>query len=85
MSMQRRSLSNAWPFWRGIKGFFSCLSAEEKVNVGSVVGITKPILPLTEIVVLVSEHVRPLVATCCGKDTELRRDYTLFAIMFYTL
>ena len=45
------------------------------------VGVTKPIVPPSEIVVLTSPQVRSLLATCCGKDADSRRDHALLAIM----
>ena len=81
---QRCKPSTVWTSWRHLKGFFKWLHAEGDITVDPMIGVTKPIVPPSEIPVLTSSQVRALLATCCGKDTDSRRDYALIAIMLDT-
>ena len=81
---QRCKPSTVWTSWRHLKGFFKWLHTEGDISVDPMIGVTKPIVPPSEIAVLTSPQVRALLATCCGKDTDSRRDYALIAIMLDT-
>ena len=81
---QRCKPSTVWTSWRHLKGFFKWLHTEGDISVDPMIGVTKPIVPPSEIAVLTSPQVRALLATCCGKDAESRRDYALIAIMLDT-
>ena len=81
---ERCKPSTVWTAWRHLKGFFKWLHAEGDITVDPKVGVTKPIVPPSEIAVLTSPQVRSLLATCCGKDADSRRDHALLAIMLDT-
>ncbi|MSO59429.1 MAG: hypothetical protein EXQ63_03795 [Ilumatobacteraceae bacterium] len=81
---ERCKPSTVWTAWRHLKGFFKWLHAEGDISVDPMVGVTKPIVPPSEIAVLTSPQVRSLLATCCGKDADSRRDHALLAIMLDT-
>jgi len=81
---QRCKPSTVWTSWRHLKGFFKWLHAEGDISVDPMVGVTKPIVPPSEIPVLTSHQVRALLATCSAKDAESRRDYTILTIMLDT-
>ena len=81
---ERCKPSTVWTSWRHLKGFFKWLHAEGDISVDPMMGVTKPIVPPAEIAVLTSPQVRSLLATCCGKDAESRRDHALLAIMLDT-
>jgi integrase/recombinase XerC len=81
---ERCKPSTVWTAWRHLKGFFKWLHAEGDISVDPMIGVTKPIVPPSEIAVLTSPQVRALLATCCGKDADSRRDHALLAIMLDT-
>ena len=67
--------------WRHLKGFFAWLAAEGDLEVNPMLGISRPIVPPTEIAVLTPEEVRRLLDTCRGKGADNRRDLAILAIM----
>ena len=81
---QRCKPSTVWTSWRHLKGFFKWLHTEGDISVDPMIGVTKPIVPPSEIPVLTSSQVRALLARCCGKDTDSRRDYALLAVILDT-
>lgn len=81
---ERCKPSTVWTAWRHLKGFFKWLHAEGDIGIDPMIGVTKPIVPPSEIAVLTSPQVRSLLATCCGKDADSRRDHALLAIMLDT-
>jgi integrase/recombinase XerC len=81
---ERCKPSTVWTTWRHLKGFFKWLHAEGDISVDPMVGVTKPIVPPSEITVLAPQQVRALLATCKGTDTESRRDHALLTIMLDT-
>lgn len=81
---ERCKPSTVWTSWRHLKGFFKWLHAEGDINVDPMIGVTKPIVPPSEIPVLTHIQIRALLATCSGKDADSRRDYAILAIMLDT-
>ena len=81
---ERCKPSTVWTSWRHLKGFYKWLHSEGDISVDPMIGVTKPIVPPSEIPVLTSHQVRLLLATCCGKDAESRRDYAILSIMLDT-
>jgi site-specific recombinase XerC len=81
---QRCKPSTVWTSWRHLKGFFKWLHAEGDISIDPMIGVTKPIVPPSEIPVLTSHQVRALLATCCSKDAESRRDKAILTIMLDT-
>jgi site-specific recombinase XerD len=81
---ERCKPSTAWTSWRHLKGFFTWLHTEGDINCNPMLGVTKPIVPPSEITVLTPQQVRALLTTCKGTDAETRRDHALLAIMLDT-
>jgi site-specific recombinase XerD len=81
---ERCKPSSVWTAWRHLKGFFTWLHSEGDISVNPMIGVTKPIVPPSEITVLAPQQVRALLATCKGTDPEARRDHALLAIMLDT-
>jgi site-specific recombinase XerD len=81
---ERCKPSSVWTAWRHLKGFFTWLHSEGDISVNPMVGVTKPIVPPSEVTVLTAQQVRALLATCKGPDPETRRDHALLAIMLDT-
>jgi site-specific recombinase XerD len=81
---ERCKPSTVWTAWRHLKGFFTWLHSEGDITVNPMIGVTKPIVPPSEITVLTAQQVRALLATCKGPDPEARRDHALLAIMLDT-
>jgi site-specific recombinase XerD len=81
---ERCKPSTVWTSWRHLKGFFKWLYTEGDISIDPMIGVTKPIVPPSEIPVLTKDQVRALLATCCGKDADSRRDHALLAIMLDT-
>lgn len=81
---ERCKPSTVWTSWRHLKGFFTWLHTEGDIAINPMCGVTKPIVPPSEIPVLSSLQVKALLATCAGKDVESRRDHALIAVMLDT-
>lgn len=73
--------STVHTFWRFLKGFFEWLADEGDIAVNPMIGITRPIVPPTDITVLTSQEVRQLLATCRGRARDDRRDLAILTIM----
>ena len=67
--------------WRHLRGFFAWLATEGDIEVNPMLGISRPIVPPTEIAVLTPEEVRRLLDTCRGKGADNRRDLAILTIM----
>ncbi len=81
---ERCKPSTVWTSWRHLKGFFTWLHTEGDISINPMCGVTKPIVPPSEIPVLSSLQVKALLATCAGKDAESRRDHALITVMLDT-
>jgi integrase/recombinase XerC len=81
---ERCKPSTVWTSWRHLRGFFLWLLAEGDISSSPMDGITKPIVPPTEVTVLSPAEVRRLLATCKGRSKDDRRDLALLALMLDT-
>jgi len=73
--------STVQTYWRFLKSFFQWLTEEGDIAINPMVGISKPIVPPTEIKVLTATEVQRLLATCRGRNPEDRRDLAILTIM----
>ncbi len=81
---ERCKPSTVWTSWRHLKGFFTWLHIEGDIANNPMCGVTKPIVPPSEIPVLSPRQVKALIATCSNKDAESRRDHALITVMLDT-
>ena len=81
---ERCKPSTVWTSWRHLKGFFTWLHIEGDIAINPMCGVTKPIVPPSEIPVLSPRQVKALIAACSNKDAESRRDHALITVMLDT-
>jgi len=81
---QRCKPSTVWTAWRHLKSFFTWLHSEGDIEINPIEGVTKPIVPPSEIQVLNQKEIQALLSSCRGKDSQSRRDLALIAIMLDT-
>jgi integrase/recombinase XerC len=81
---ERCKPSTVWTAWRHLRGFFLWLLAEGDIASNPMEGVTKPIVPPTDIAVLSPEQVQRLLQTCKGSTKDDRRDLALLTIMLDT-
>ena len=81
---ERCTPSTVWTAWRHLRGFFAWLLAEGDIPSNPMDGITKPIVPPTEVTVLSPAEVRRLLMTCKGRSQMDRRDFALLTLMLDT-
>lgn len=76
--------STVWTAWRHLKGLFSYLHIEGDIDVNPMCGVSRPVVPPTEVKVLTAQQVHQLLATCKGKQLAARRDYAIITMMIDT-
>ena len=76
--------STVWTAWRHLRSFFGWLEKEGDIETNPMTGITKPIVPETEIPCLTNDDVKKLFATCAGTSKMLKRDRAILAVMLDT-
>ena len=81
---ERCKPSTVWTAWRHLRGFFAWLLQEGDIPSNPMDGITKPIVPPTEVTVLSPAEVRRLLMTCKGRSQMDRRDLALLTLMLDT-
>jgi integrase/recombinase XerC len=81
---ERCKPSTVWTAWRHLRGFFAWLLQEGDIPSNPMDGITKPIVPPTEVTVLSPAEVRRLLTTCKGRSQMDRRDLALLTLMLDT-
>ena len=76
--------STVWTAWRHLRSFFGWLEKEGDIDTNPMTGVTKPIVPETEIPCLTNEEIKKLLSACAGTSKMLKRDRAILAVMLDT-